>query len=99
MTDVVPVHQAPVSDRTREFLAASKAPATVRAYRSDLADFEYWCVARDVVSLPASPETVADYIADLAERGVRSATITRRLSALSQGHKLAGSESPTHSQL
>jgi site-specific recombinase XerD len=90
---------APVSDQTRDFLAASKAPKTIRAYGSDLRHFEAWCHTNGRQSLPAAPETVADYIADLAATGVAAATLTRRLSAISQAHKMAGFETPTHSQL
>jgi site-specific recombinase XerD len=89
----------PVSAATRDFLAASKATRTVRAYRSDLRDFETWCSERGQASLPAAPATVADYVADLAASGRTVATITRRLSAISQGHKMAGLESPTQTQL
>ena len=92
-------HAAPVSDQTRDYIAASKAPRTVRAYRSDLGHFEAWCASRARQSRPAAPETVADYISDLAEAGMKPATITRRLSAISQAHRMAGVESPTQAQL
>ena len=73
-----------VSEQTRQFLAASKSERTVRAYRSDLADFEAWCAAHERRPLPAVPEAVADYLADMAAHGRKTATITRRLSAISQ---------------
>ena len=98
-TDSALISAGPVSDQTRDFLAASKAARTVRAYRSDLRHFEAWCEDRPCQSLPAAPETVADYIAALAEAGMASATVTRRLSAISQAHKMAGFESPTQTQL
>jgi site-specific recombinase XerD len=88
-----------VGDPARAYVAASKAPATIRAYRSDLRHFEAWCEAHVCPSLPASPETVADYIAALADEGRTAATITRRLSAISQVHKMAAIESPTQTQL
>ena len=89
----------PVSDRTREYLAASKSEATIRAYRADLRHFEAWCDAHGQAALPAVPEAVADYLSDLAGANVATATITRRLSAISQAHKMAGLETPTQSQL
>jgi site-specific recombinase XerD len=88
-----------VGDPARAYVAASKAPATIRAYRSDLRHFEAWCEAHARPSLPAASETVADYIAALADAGISAATITRRLSAISQGHRMAGHESPTQTQL
>ncbi len=90
---VVPA--AAVSEQTREYLVASKAAATVRAYRSDLADFERWCAELGRAALPAAPETVADYLAAQAAHGRKAATITRRLSAIAQAHKMAGLPSPT----
>lgn len=90
---------APVSDQTRDFLAASKAPKTIRAYSADLRHFEAWCHQHGCRSLPAAPATVADYISSLAATGMKPATITRRLSAISQAHRMAHLESPTQSQL
>jgi site-specific recombinase XerD len=89
----------PVSDDTRTFLAASRAPATVRAYRSDVRDFEAWCLDHGRDPMPASAELVADYISDLAATGRSAATITRRLSSISQAHQMARLESPTQTQL
>lgn len=93
------IPSAAVSEQTRANLAASKSDRTKRAYRSDAAHFEAWCGERDRPALPAAPETVADYISSLAEVGMAAATITRRLSAISQGHKMAGLETPTQTQL
>ena len=88
-----------VSEQTREYLVASKAERTVRAYRSDLADFDAWCAAHERSPLPAAPETVADYLAAMASAGRKASTITRRLSAISQAHRMAGHDSPTHAQV
>jgi len=41
---------------------------TLRGYRSDFARFEAWCEATGQVALPASPETVATFIAHEARR-------------------------------
>jgi site-specific recombinase XerD len=90
---------ATVSDQTRDYVRQSKAKATIRAYRSDTRHFEAWCQGHGLRSLPAAPEAVADYIADMAATRLKPSTITRRLSAISQGHQMAGYESPTHSQL
>jgi site-specific recombinase XerD len=75
---------------TRGYAAASKPPNTVRAYRSDLRDFEDWCAEQHLPSLPATAATLALYITHLAQIGARASTIQRRLSALSQAHRLAG---------
>ena len=82
--------QAALVAAARSYAAASKAPNTVRAYRSDLADFEDWCAGHGVRAIPASPATIALYLAALAQAGAKASTLQRRVSALSQAHQLAG---------
>jgi hypothetical protein len=50
---------AQLGERIRDYVTASKAPNTVRAYRSDWVHFTGWCDARGLESLLASPGTVA----------------------------------------
>jgi site-specific recombinase XerD len=79
--------------RAEEFVRAAKAPATLRAYRSDWAHFEAWCQRHQFSALPAEPATVALYIADLAS--CRAAgTITRRLTSITKAHQAACLETP-----
>ncbi|MFZ0129243.1 MAG: site-specific integrase [Candidatus Dormiibacterota bacterium] len=82
-------------DVVREYQAASKAPATTRAYASDWRRFTAWCDDRGLSPLPATPETVSHYLADAAENGYRAATITRWAAAISQAHQAAGHATPT----
>jgi site-specific recombinase XerD len=89
-----------LEDAVRAYARASKAPNTIRAYRSDLGDFTAWCTTHGAVPIPAPPETVARYITALAGAGAKATTIQRRLSAISQAHQLSGHEpSPTHAPL
>jgi site-specific recombinase XerD len=83
-----------LEEAARGYAAASKAPNTLRAYRSDLRDFEGWCRDQGAVSMPAAPATVVLYITALAEAGAKASTIQRRISALSQAHQLAGHVPP-----
>ncbi len=93
------------AEAARRFARAARSDATLRAYRSDWADFSTWCESRSLGSMPAAPETVSLYIASRAETGpdddagqptapLKVATLRRRLAAISQAHKLAGLESP-----
>ena len=93
------------AEAARRFAGAARSDATLRAYRSDWADFSSWCDERGLRAMPASPETVSLYIASRAEAGptdergrptapLKVATLSRRLAAISQAHKLAGVESP-----
>src|SRR5215510_958338 len=84
---------APTIDRARAYAANAKAPATRRGYRSDWRSFELWCASNGLSNLPAEPETIALYIADLAESH-KPATIGRHMAAIAARHKAGGLESP-----
>jgi len=85
-------------DRAAAFARQDKAPATRKAYRGDFAGFKAFCLSRGVASLPATPETVAVYLASEAEAGLKPSTISRRCAAIRYAHKLAGHEPPTNSE-
>src|SRR5579872_4673126 len=91
-TDLVPSSL----DRAREFARHSKAENTLRGYRTDWRDFCAWCERKSLQPLPASPETVAAYIAECASR-LKVGTIQRRLNAIAEAHKAMGLDSPTSS--
>lgn len=91
-TEIGPL--AEIADRASEFIHQSKSKNTIRAYRADWSNFESWCKSHGQSSLPANPDTVALYVTDLAATH-KPATITRRISAISQAHQIAGMESPT----
>ena len=88
--DIVP----PSLDRAREFARQSKAANTLRGYRADWQDFCQWCESHGLCPLPASPEAVAAYIAECAER-LKVGSIQRRLNAIAEAHKATDLESPT----
>ncbi len=79
--------------RAVEFIGASKAASTLRAYRSDWEHFSNWCKNSGLSALPTTPEIIAMYLAALAESH-RPGTLTRRLTSISQAHRLAGYRSP-----
>lgn len=81
-------------EQAKEYMRQAKAPNTVRAYRSDWRHFTDWCAQRGLPGLPATEDTVALYLADLAST-VKTSTLQRRLSAIAQAHKTAGYDAPT----
>lgn len=85
---------APEIESAEGYAAASRAENTRRAYGSDVRAFAAWCAARGLAALPAAPESVALYLAAMADAGRTVATIGRALVAISQAHKLAGLDSP-----
>jgi site-specific recombinase XerD len=64
----------------------ARAASTLRAYRADWQIFEAWCGAHELAALPATPETVALYITEMA-RDRKVSTITRHLASIAQAHK------------
>ena len=76
---------------------AEKAASTRKAYGTDFRLFKVYCDAKGVSALPASPETVAAYIAAEAKTA-KPSTIGRRVAAIRYAHKLAGVETPTDAE-
>jgi len=106
MHDLVPLAPAPgdlVSAEiaaVRAFADAEKAGSTRSAYGSDWRIFTAWCAARGRATLPATPATVAAFLAAEVEAGTKASTIGRRVAAIRYAHKLAGiTEPPTSTEL
>lgn len=80
------------------FYASNRyAESTRRRYRGALERFVAWCGERGVSARPAAPETVADYLAALADAGKSVSTISAALAAIGEAHDSAGYDSPTKS--
>lgn len=77
----------------RTYLAAALADNTLRAYRGDIKHFMKWGGV-----IPASPESVATYIARHATI-LSSSTLSRRLVGIGRAHTVQGFASPTRSAL
>src|SRR5215469_5164866 len=87
--------EQPVS--LQDFVTASRAPSTLRAYRTDWRCFLSWCEQEGVPALPASPEVVARFL--VSQAGYKPATLSRRLAAINAAHELADHPSPTGTSL
>src|SRR5262249_36572452 len=94
--DMGTIQRSPSLAQAREFARRSKADNTLRGYRSDWRDFCAWCESHSLCALPASPETVAAYIAECTAK-LKVGSIQRRLNAIAEAHKAVGLESPTSS--
>ncbi len=66
-----------VAASARDYAGQAKAANTLRAYRADWADFAAWCDRYALPPLPAAPETVALYLAALADGGRKASTLQR----------------------
>lgn len=71
------------------------AERTRREYAASFALFEAWCTKHGARALPAHPEAVRAYLAGLADRGLKPATIDTRAAAIAYTHKAAGLDNPT----
>jgi hypothetical protein len=59
----------------RGYAEDARASSTRRAYTADFRAFEAWCGEHALASLPATPATVAVFLATLASDGKRPSTI------------------------
>src|SRR5260370_41636404 len=86
---VAPLPALPAADldRAAAFARQDKAPATRRAYQSDFASFQTFCLSRGVASLPATAEPVAAYLWSEAEAGSKASTISPRRGSSPLGPK------------
>jgi integrase len=80
-----------------DYRRAARAENTRRAYRAGVAAFTEWCAVHVQAALPASPETVAAFLAAEAGRGLAVNTLRLRHAALRYLHLLAGYPPPTAS--
>jgi len=83
----------PVVAAAQKYVGMATSPNTLRAYKSDWADFSRWCKEHRLRPYPADPATVGLYIASLAETH-KVSTITRRLAAIAKQHRDHGKSSP-----
>ncbi|MDQ2839751.1 MAG: site-specific integrase [Acidobacteriota bacterium] len=81
------------ADRVRIYLDSARARNTIRGYRSSFQQFTAWCGPAGMSPLPASQETIAQYIAAQAGR-LKASTLQHHLAAISKAHKTAGFPSP-----
>lgn len=78
-------------------LEAAYSTNTVRAYRADFEIFEDWCRTEGQTALPATPDTVADFV--LAQsKSAAPATVSRRRAAITKIHRLLKLDSPVSSE-
>lgn len=80
------------------YQAASSAH-TIRALKSDLEAFDLWCRRTKRIALPATPETVADYLDARAGQGSKPASLARYKASIAKIHLLLDLKDPTQASL
>ena len=90
-------------DHAHEFARASRSDNTLRCYDSAWRGFLTWCEIRGRDPLPATPETVAAYLADRATGNglveLSAGSLGLHLSAIAAAHRLEHHESPTETDI
>ena len=76
-------------------LEAELAASTLKVYASAWRRWDAWCGVRGITALPASPETVAAYLAERAEAGLSHGSIDLACSAIAHRHRQHGVADPT----
>jgi site-specific recombinase XerD len=84
-------------ERAAAYAQSALAPATRRAYESDWRAFADWCAPRGLTPIPATPATVAAFLAAEADREFRPVTITRRAAAIAAAHRAQDHPNPCDS--
>lgn len=80
-----------------ERMEGAYSPNTIRAYRADFTIFEAWCREQQRAALPASPETVADFVLAQSESAA-AATVSRRRASIAKIHRLLKLENPVRTE-
>jgi integrase family protein with SAM-like domain len=86
---------ADAAEAAAQYRRAARADNTRRAYRAAVARFCAWCAEHARNALPASPETVAAFLAAEARAGLAVNTLRLRYAAIRYLHLLAGAVPPT----
>jgi site-specific recombinase XerD len=86
-----------LSTSAKEYAKKAYSSNTVRAYRSDWAQFAHWGEQNDLATLPSTPEVIGTYISFLADSGMAVSSIRRHLSTIHKAHDLGEMESPVKS--
>ena len=76
--------------KAQAYVDAARAPTTRRIYAGAWRRWATWCAAMHCDPLPARPEAVAAYLAELARAGKSVATIKSALAAIAFFHRQAG---------
>ena len=86
-------------DAVHGLLKSSTSANTRRAYKSHTKAFRAFAESMNASALPASPETVAAYVAHLCDAGKASSTINQAVAAIAALHRWADMDDPTRSAL
>ena len=96
LTETLPADLS-AADRARieQAIEDSRAPNTRAQYRSAGRAWAEWSALNGHATLPAAPEAIAAYLAELADDGKAASTIRAARAAIGAAHRDAGLDDPT----
>ncbi len=80
--------------RVADALENAQSENTRRNYAGQFRKFRAWCEHEDQSALPAQPEVIAAYAAELADDGKSKSTIRLAVAAIVDAHRSVGLEAP-----
>lgn len=75
-------------DKTVARIEGAYAPSTIRAYKTDFANYITFCENHSQEVFPPNPQILAEFINHLAEKGISSASIRRAVAGISTIYRL-----------
>jgi len=75
--------------KSQAYQDAADAPATLKAYVADLANYQAWCDKNGLTAMPATPQVVGAYLAAAGE-GYAGPTLRRRVAAIARACGVVG---------
>lgn len=82
-------------ENTINKIEGAYAPATIRAYRANFERFICFCERNGTSALPAQSDIVTDYVKELSDGRLKSASIRIAIASVSTIHKLNRFSDPT----
>ena len=82
--------------RVSDALESAQSENTRRNYAGQFRKFCAWCEREEQSALPAQPEVLAAYAAELADEGKSMSTIRLAVAAIVNAHRRVGLESPVN---
>jgi site-specific recombinase XerD len=79
-----------LSARTVDRMQRSIPTETRRAYERGWAQFTDWCATHSRASLPATPQTLAEFVSHLVDEDRAPSTIEQNIAAVRTAHRYAG---------
>lgn len=86
---------AKLDELAKSYMKQSLSLSTRKFYAIDFRIFFNWCESLGLIALPATPDTVARFLAAQASNGIKPATLVRRLAAIRMAHETKGFVTPT----